>query len=219
MSLDYEAVVFDMDGVIFDSERVAYECWIKLAKKYGFEEISVPYYKCIGTTGARTREIMMEAYGPDFPYEKFKDEVGRIFKEEYGGGRLPVKVGVKEIFEFLKGEKKKIALASSTKTEILTVELKEAGLYDYFDEIVGGDMIKNSKPHPEIFLLACKKLGVDPKKAVAIEDSYNGIKSAFSGGLMPIMVPDMLPANDEMKELAVAVLDSLIEVKSFLKTD
>ena len=89
------------------------------------------------------------------------------------------------------------------------------GIYHDASEIITGDMVTHSKPHPEIFLLACEKIGVKPENAYAIEDSYNGIRSANAGGLRPIMVPDLRPADDEMKELAEVVLKSLDEVVKY----
>ncbi len=216
---DFEAVIFDMDGVIFDSERATMECWLELAEKYGIENMEEPYLACTGTTNQRTREIMMEAFGDDFPYDVYAKEASQMYHSKYDGGRLPMKSGVHDLLDFLKYEDKKISLASSTRRETVVNQLRDAGILDYFDEIITGDMVTKSKPDPEIFLLACEKTGVDPSKAYAIEDSYNGIRSAHSGGLRPIMVPDLLPANDEMRELSETVLDRLDDVIGYLRGD
>ena len=208
-----------MDGVIFDSERATMNCWLELADKYGIKDIEKPYYACTGVTEQRTREIMLEAYGEDFPYDEYAREASKMYHDKYDGGRLPMKSGVFELLDFLKKENKKIALASSTRRQTVVNQLRDAGILDYFDEIVTGDMVTKSKPDPEIFLLACEKIGVEPADAFAIEDSYNGIRSANRGGLRPIMVPDLLPANDEMKELSEAVLESLLDVKSYMSCD
>lgn len=93
-----------------------------------------------------------------------------------------------------------VGLASSTAHDIVVQELTDAGLVDYFQAITGGDQISHSKPDPEIYLKACEKLGIDPKEAYAVEDSYNGIRSAFSAGMKPLMVPDLLPPTGEMEE-------------------
>ncbi len=212
----YDAVVFDMDGVIFDSERATMDCWLELAKKYNIENLEETFLACTGTTHQRTKEIMLEAYGEDFPYDTFSKEASVMFHEKYDGGKLPMKSGVRELLEYLRKSGKKIALASSTRKQTVINELSDAGIIDYFDEIITGDMVSHSKPHPEIFLLACEKIGVNPENAYAIEDSYNGIRSAGAGGLRPIMVPDLLPANDEMKQIAETILESLDEVISYL---
>ena len=131
-----KAVVFDMDGVIFDSERATINCWKKKKKKYDIKNIEKPYLACTGTTDKRTREIMIEAYGDDFPYDEYAKEASKMYHERYDGGRLPVKIGVYEILEFLKLNNKKIALASSTKRQKVINQLRDAGILDYFDDEV-----------------------------------------------------------------------------------
>lgn len=214
---DFDAVVFDMDGVIFDSERATMLCWLELADRYGIKDMEKPYLACTGTNAAMTRQIMLDAYGEDFPYDEYAHEASRMYHERYDGGRLPMKSGVVEILEYLKNSGKKIALASSTKKQKVISQLQDAGILNYFDEIVTGDMVEKSKPEPDIFLLASEKIGVSPERAYAIEDSYNGIRSAYRGGLRPIMVPDLLPADQEMNELAEAVIDNLENVVLYLK--
>ncbi len=217
MGKDFDAVVFDMDGVIFDSERATMQCWLSLADKYGIKNIEKPYLACTGTTVQKTKQIMLEAYGDDFPYDEYAKEASRMYHEKYDGGRLPMKSGVVEILDFLKSNGKKIALASSTRKETVINQLRDAKILDYFDEVITGDMVTKSKPEPDIFLLACEKIGVEPNRAYAIEDSYNGIRAAFRGGLRPIMVPDLLPANREMREMAEAVIDNLDNVVLYLR--
>lgn len=212
----FDAVVFDMDGVIFDSERAVMDCWTKIAEKYNIPNIEEPYNACIGTTKERTKEIMLEAYGTDFPYDEYAAEASRMFHEKYDNGNLPMKDGVVELLTFLKDKGKKIAIGSSTRKEIVVKELEWAGILEYFDVCIGGDMVKRSKPAPDIFLKACKELRIKPERAYVIEDSYNGIRAAKKGKLRPIMVPDLLPPNDEMKKLSVFICENLLKVKEFL---
>lgn len=214
--MNYEAVVFDMDGVIFDSERAVMNCWLELAQKYDIKDIEKPYFACVGTTMTRTREIMLETYGEDFPYDEYARESSLMYHEKYDGGKLPMKPGVMELLSYLKEKGKKIALASSTRRETVTNQLRWAGIIDYFDVIICGDMVARSKPAPDIFLRACQELGVSPENTYAIEDSYNGIRAAHAGQLRPIMVPDLLEANDEMRGMAECVCDNLNEVIGYL---
>ncbi len=213
---DFEAVIFDMDGVIFDSEKAVMDCWIELSVKYGFADVTKPYLACTGTNAAKTKEIMLDAYGADFPYDKYAKEASDMYHERYDGGRLPMKSGVLGILKALKNSGKKIALASSTRKETVVNQLRDAGILEYFDEVVTGDMVTRSKPEPDIFLLACKKVGTSPSKAYAIEDSYNGIRAAYKGGLRPIMVPDLLPADEEMRDLAETVQTDLLSALDYL---
>ena len=206
-----------MDGVIFDSERAAMRCWLELADKYGIKDMEATFLECTGTTNARTREILIGTYGESFPCDRFAREASEMFHERYDGGRLPMKPGVTGLLDFLKAERKKIGLASSTRRWTVTEQLGAAGILRYFDAVVCGDMVERSKPAPDIYLKACELLETAPGRAYAIEDSYNGIRSARAAGLMPLMVPDLLPPDDEMLRLAAAVPDSLAAVEDYLK--
>lgn len=213
-------VIFDMDGVIFDSERAILECWLVLADKYGLKDLEEVFKKCIGTNDAQTAEIVESAYAPEFGegiYDKFRKESSEIFHKKYDGVGLPIKPGVKELLDYLKDNNVPIGLASSTKKATVERELTEAGLIDYFDKIIGGDAVKISKPNPEIYLLACEAMGTEPEKAIAIEDSYNGVRAAKAAGMQCIMVPDIIPADEEMRELADQICGDLLEVKETLE--
>lgn len=212
----YNAVVFDMDGVIFDSERAVMQCWKEVASRHNIPDIEKAILACTGTTMVRTREIMLDLYGADFPYDEYARESSAIFHSRYDGGRLPMKPGVKELLTFLKERGKKIALASSTRQQVVTDELRDAGIIEYFDRIICGDMVSRSKPAPDIFLKACEELNVSPSDSYTIEDSYNGIRAAHAGGLHPIMVPDLLPADEEMQSLAEIILPNLTSVIEYL---
>lgn len=212
----YKAVVFDMDGVIFDSERAVMQCWKEVASRHNIPDIEKAILACTGTTMVRTREIMLNLYGADFPYDEYARESSAIFHSRYDGGRLPMKPGVKELLTFLKEHDKKIALASSTRQQVVTDELRDAGIIEYFDRIICGDMVSRSKPAPDIFLKACEELNISPSDSYTIEDSYNGIRAAHAGGLHPIMVPDLLPADEEMQSLAEIVLPSLTSIMEYL---
>ena len=212
----YKAVVFDMYGVIFDSERAIMQCWKEVASRHNIPDIEKAILACTGTTMVRTREIMLNLYGADFPYDEYARESSAIFHSRYDGGRLPMKQGVKELLTFLKERGKKIALASSTRQQVVTDELRDAGIIEYFDRIICGDMVSRSKPAPDIFLKACEELNISPSDSYAIEDSYNGIRAAHAGGLHPIMVPDLLPADEEMQSLAEIVLPNLTSIMEYL---
>lgn len=210
---DCKAVVFDMDGVIFDSERLVLLCWEKVAERHHIEGITEVMTACIGTTKVRTEEIVSDHYGEDFPYDAFSKEASALFHEIADRDGLPVKRGVRELLDYLHEQEIPLAVASSTRLEVVSQELKQAGLYEYFQIVMGGDQLRRSKPEPDIYLMACDKLGTKPAQAYAIEDSYNGIRSAYSAGMKPIMVPDILPPTEEMRVKSVAVLDDLLQVR------
>lgn len=211
------AVIFDMDGIIFDSERLVLDCWERIGEKYGIPDIGEVFMRCIGTNRVRTRQIVDEHYGKTFPYEKFSAESSALFHEMTEKEGLPIKAGVREILTYLREEKIPLGLASSTRIAVVTQELKDAGLYEYFQTVVGGDLLENSKPAPDIYLMTCERMGVLPEKTYAIEDSYNGIRSAYSAGLHSVMVPDMLPATEEMRNLSEAVFKDLFMAKEYFE--
>lgn len=213
----YNAVIFDMDGVIFDSEKKVVECWQEIAAKYRIKDIETACRECLGLNREATKTIFLERYGKDFPYDAYKNEMSALFHERYKDGRLPMKPGVEELLQYLKEQKKGIALASSTRSDIVTRELSDAGILSYFDVVIGGDVVKRSKPEPDIFLRACEELRTEPGDAYGIEDSYNGIRALSAAGIRAIMVPDMVQASEEMKELSEIVLPNLWSVQDYLK--
>ncbi len=217
MNTQIQAVLFDMDGVIFDSEIKVIECWKDIAEKYGFADIETPCYEALGTTREKTKEIMLEHYGADFPYDEYKNEMSALFHERYGEGRLPKKKGVEELLQFLHMHNLKVALASSTRREVVTQELRDGGLIDYFDAVICGDMVARSKPEPDIFLKACEVLGVAPEHAVGIEDSFNGVHALAAAGITAVMVPDLKQPTEEIRALATVVLPDLTAVKAYLE--
>lgn len=214
--MDFDAVLFDMDGVIFDSEIKVVECWKVVAEKYGICDIESQCHACLGTTREMSRAIMLEHYGADFPYDTYKKEMSDLFHSRYGGGRLPKKPGAVELLEFLQLHHKKVALASSTRREIVEQELVDGGLRPYFDAVICGDMVQRSKPEPDIFLKACEALGVEPVRAFGVEDSYNGIRALAAAHVPAIMVPDLKAPTEEMRQLAAVILPDLFAVKEYL---
>ena len=214
--MKYKAVIFDMDGVIFDSERLVLEGWQEIAAKYGIKGMEEVLPRWLGVNAQATREIFREYYGQDFPYDEYKKEASALFHSRYGNGKLPLKPGVKELLSYLKENGYLVGLASSTRQAIVEQEIRDAGLMPYFDNLVCGDMLKRSKPEPDIYLKACENLDVEPRMAVAVEDSYNGIRSAKRAGMVPVMVPDMVQPDEEMRSLAHKICKDLFEVKNWI---
>lgn len=216
--MQYQAVVFDMDGVIFDTERLVIEFWKEVAKKHNIPNIEHTCIQCLGTNRVHTREIFLENYGADFPFDPYRAEVTELFNTHYKGVPLPTKPGVRELLSYLQEQDIKVGLASSTAQHLVRDEIGTAGLLPYFQTLVCGDMVEHSKPAPDIFLKACEILNADPTKSIAIEDSFNGIRSAHCAGMTPIMVPDQVQPTDEIRTLAFHVMPSLLDVLNWLKT-
>lgn len=209
-------VVFDMDGVLFDTERLSMESWLALSAQYGIRDMETFYPRCIGLNNTDTRALVREYYGADFPYEEFSRAASLLFRERVKQNGLPVKEGARELLTFLKEQNWKIGLASSTRRQSVQSHLEETGLADYFSVVVGGDMVEHSKPRPDIYLLACAALNASPCECYAIEDSPNGIRSAHRAGMKPLMVPDLAAPDEEMRRLSHEIFQNLREVQSYL---
>ena len=211
-----KTVVFDMDGVLFDTERLCMDSWVQVAKQWGIHDMEEVFPLCIGLNANDTKALVMNHYGQDFAFDAYRKEASQWFWDYVEEKGLPVKTGVREILTFLQEAGYKIGLASSTKYESVIHHLETTGIREYFSVIVTGNMVEHSKPQPDIYLLACEKLGVTPEEAYAIEDSPNGIRAAHRAGMKPVMVPDMIKPDEEMKELSYQIFENLIEVKDFL---
>ena len=200
-------IVFDMDGVIFDTEALCQKAWRMVGEERGISiaEIDELLKLCIGSNQQHMTEVLREKLGEDF----------QLLANEH----LPLKKGAEELLKWLKEQKAAIGLASSTASPIVKKYLEKAGLTEYFQIIIGGDQVIHSKPDGEIYQKACAALGTDPSQTYGVEDSYNGVRSASNAGLKTIMVPDLLPPTEEMRERACTVQPDLLAVKEYLRKE
>ena len=217
MASGIDTVIFDMDGVIFDSEILVLQAWKEVAERHGIAGVEAACHECLGTNSVVSKGVFLKHYGEDFPYEEYKAEMAEVFFSHASGGKLAKKPGVEELLKYLKMRGFKIGLASSTREVLVRSEISDGGLLGYFDQIVGGDMVERSKPEPDIFLEACRRLGTRPENCYVIEYSHNGIRAAYAAGMHPIMVPDLMEVTEEMKSLAEEILGSLCAVQEFLQ--
>lgn len=215
LSEKIKAIIFDMDGVILDSETISDITWKKAAEEKGLSVNDEILNACRGTNKNDTMIILKKYYGSDFDSEAFLERTSELFHmiEEKDG--IPLMPYAKEILEYLK-PRYRLALASSTRGPTVERQLKTAGVIDYFETRTTGEMVIHSKPDPEIYLMACKSIGVEPAECAAIEDSLNGIKSAFAAGLNPVMVVDKIKPTEEIRKMCLEVFDSLEDLKSVL---
>lgn len=201
-----KAVIFDMDGLIFDTEKVFMQQLAVAMKERGYELSRDIYIQTLGLAGSKLESIMYEHYGADYPFNECghaaQNQVVMI-AETVG---LDVKPQIRELLEKLNKEGVACAVASSTKSEYVKKYLEHAGLIKYFDEIVGGEMVKYSKPEPDIFLMACEKLNKAPGEALVLEDSENGVRAAFAAGIPVICVPDLKEPSKGVMKMAAAVV-------------
>lgn len=216
MDKEIKAVVFDMDGVLIDSERISNIAWCQAGAEYKLDDIEGTVLDCTGSSRSDQWIYLRKKYGHDFPAEEFRERCSEISRQYIAEHGMPLLPYAREILEYLKEKRIPIALASSTRKVIVHQELKNIGLFDFFDTIVCGDEVEHSKPLPDIYLKACSQLGLEPEVCVAVEDSPNGIKSAKDAGMMPVMVPDQIQPTEEIKGMLFRLFESLEDLKTIV---
>ena len=209
-------VIFDMDGLMFDTERMWATFW-----EPALAALGLPYKEGLaeaerGTAGETSRKIVRSFYGENCDANAVIDSLHRVADEEFKKP-VPKKPGLDELLAWLDANRIPMAVASSSRVHVIQGNLGNWGLTHYFKALVSGQQVKRSKPDPEIFLLAAEQLGVDPKHCLVLEDSYNGVRAGAAGGFVTVMVPDLLPADDEMRRLYTAECRDLHEVLDGLK--
>ncbi len=213
----FQAVVFDMDGLMFDTERMIQRSWDVVGVQMGFGKMGKDIYHTLGLNNAQREQYFKDTYGEDFPYLEFREnyraEVHRVTMER----GTPVKKGLYELLEVLREKGLRLAVATSSSYESAKRLLEEAKVFAYFHAVVTGNMVERSKPAPDIYLKACEALGVSPEYALALEDSYNGIRSAHAAGMKVIMVPDLLTDSSCVDALLYGKVESLADVAEFLQ--
>lgn len=210
-------IIFDMDGVLFDTERISNECWKEVGMAMGLGDLEEGVKGCVGLNRNDAQILMSSLYGADFPFDEFRTTVHALMKQRLLEEGVPVKEGVVEILDYLTENGYIVGMASSTSRKSVMGHLEQTGLTHYFRAIVTGDMVEHSKPMPDIYLKACEELGVSPVNAIAIEDSPNGIRAAYRAGMKPIMVPDLIEPTPEIEALLYGKFYSLSDVEDYLK--
>lgn len=214
-----KAVVFDMDGVIFDSEKLYRKHWMITGEEYGIPkpEMEDLCNRIAGSTKERNEKLIKSRFGQDFDYDTFRGKTMARMDEDILQNGVELKSGVQELFCYLKEQGIKIGLATSTQQERAEPNLRNAGILEEFDYIMYGGIVENGKPAPDIYLAACEGLGVSPSDAMGVEDSINGIKSSAAAGLYTIMVIDLIKPTEEIRLLADQIYNSLFEIIDFLQ--
>jgi len=211
-----KAVIFDMDGLMFDTERMWHTFWAPAMEPFGLKPTQEFAYAMMGTTGEVGQKVMRSFYGEDIDAPAIAKEFYRIAEEEFQKP-VPEKEGLQELVKLLNEMNIPMAVASSSSEQMILRNLRNAGIAEYFTAIIGGTRVKRGKPNPDIFLLAASELEVAPADALVLEDSYNGVRAGAAGGFYTVMIPDVLPATPEMEQLADKILPSLSEVARLLR--
>jgi len=202
-------IIFDMDGVLIDSERQSNEGWLWAAGQLG---VNMPMWLIDSFKGAPAElccKFFDDYYKGVIDYWEAKElRTQHVYKIRETEG-IPVKKGVKDIFEYIRNNGLKCAVATSTRRESAEKTLHEIGVWDYLDAVVYGDEVERGKPEPDIFLRAAKAIGVNPSEAVVVEDSINGIKAGYAAGMRVVHIPDTIAIDDDIRKLTYMVCDDL----------
>ena len=204
-----KGAIFDMDGLLFDSEAIFQSVWQERAKELG-RTLDADFVRRIsGSSGAETRAVVREYYGVEDPAAFILDVNERVHKieETY----LPMKEGCEEILKGLKDAGYRLAVASASSMAMIERNLAFNGITEYFDEVVSTAQVARGKPEPDVFLYAAKRIGLPPEECYVFEDSMNGIRAGYAAGMRPVMIPDQVQPTEEIRKMCWGIFKNLSE--------
>lgn len=201
--------IFDMDGLMIDTEKLYLRFWILAAKDFGYDMKPEHVYAIRSMARKFSIPKIKSFLGEDCPTEEIRAHRTELMNQYIKENGLEVKKGLFTLLDYLRDTGRKMAVATATPRERTLSYLESIGARDYFSAVICGDMITNGKPAPDIYLTAARELGLPPQECAAFEDSPNGIRSAHDAGCHAVMIPDMTQPDEEIMPLLSAVYDSL----------
>lgn len=212
-----DTVVFDMDGLMFDTERLWMEAFDYGGRKMGLGPMGYMVIRTLGMNEQMWQKVFTDEFGDSFSRDELMKYSREYLNEFYSKNRTPVKKGLYNLLDVLEELGYNLAVASSSPLEDVKTRLRDAGIEDRFSVVVTGDMVERSKPEPEIYLMACRLLDRRPELCYALEDSPGGIISAHAAGLRALLVPDLWQPTREYSDIYYRMFTDLDEVASFFK--
>lgn len=210
-----ELVIFDMDGLILDTESLYLKYGLEIFNDLGYEITEKIFLGTVGLNDESTNAYYSEFFGRNFNYKSISKKIDERLLETSRNKMIEVKKGFFELIDYLEKNNVKRVVATSSDRKKAEFMLKNADLINKFDFLICGDEVTNGKPDPEIFLKAAEKLNVEPKNTMVLEDSYNGLRAAKSAGMIPVMIPDLLEINNEIEKIiykSVHNLENVVEI-------
>ncbi|HEX2986262.1 MAG TPA: HAD family phosphatase [Caproiciproducens sp.] len=211
------AIVFDMDGVLFDTERMTAEIWKQVCSENHLTDVTRYARDYAGLNAIQIKKYFAEKFGADFPYDSFMHTVRERAAQKVEREGVPMKPGLIELLSYLKSNRYKIAAATSTSRATVMKYFDNAKITPYFDKIICGDMVEKSKPDPDIYLKAANALGVRPADCIGVEDSHNGVLSAFRAGMRTVMIPDTMEPTLQIRGMLFACVPTLSAIIPLLE--
>ena len=204
--IQFTGAIFDQDGLLFDTEKIYQRAWLDMAKEFGLEmDVSFPQQFC-GKPQSLIAKIVEAVYPGIDISEYCRKSVERAWRIQLDG-TPEEKPGLREMLEFCRANGIRTAVASSSTAKVVEHNLQSAGIRGFFDAIVCGEEVENGKPAPDIFLLAARKIGLDPRKCCVFEDAISGITGAYRAGCRAVMIPDMVAPSPEIEGKCVVYSD------------
>ena len=212
-----QGAIFDMDGLLLDTERIYQDGWNQCAKNYVDQVNPEVAFACAGSSGEQIQKILQKYY-PGIDGKALNKDVIQYYQEQVLKD-LQLKKGVIEILDYFKSKEMKMAVASSSLEEIIRSNLEKVGIFDYFDVIVSGQHVKRNKPYPDIFLEAINQLNLKAESCYVFEDSINGVSAGLKAGCKTIMIPDSQFPKKEFFENCYGIFPSLIQAMEQIQKD
>ena len=211
------AIIFDMDGLMLDTERLALKAWQLAGADFGFPISEDIFITMLGRNRGDSDRILVEVFGSDFPVDAVRKRRRAYVDGWIDEGKLSIKSGLLELLDFLDKVSMPKAVATSTSYERAIHKLSLTNLLEHFPIVIAGDQVQKGKPAPDIFLAASVQLGVLPKHCLVLEDSDAGIQAAYNAGTIPVMIPDMKPPSEESLAFAYRIFGGLEEFHNYLR--
>lgn len=213
-----KAIIFDMDGLMIDSERVTFECYQERLKDMNLTMDEEFYKTLLGKPIKGIYQRFYDVYGNDFPIENVIQDVHQLMAERFETEGVPVKKGLVKLLHYLKDNNYKTIVATSSNRDRVDKILAQAKITEFFDDSICGDEVTKGKPNPEVFLKSCQKLGVNVDEAIVLEDSEAGIQASYDANIKVICIPDMKHPEKQYEEKTFKILKDLTEVTAYLKS-
>jgi beta-phosphoglucomutase-like phosphatase (HAD superfamily) len=216
LQMNVQAVIFDMDGLMLDTEPLYKSAWQRASAELGYELDDATHARLVGRPTADCEVALVDQFGAAFRLDDFRARWPTLWKTAATGGGIRTKPGLFELLTLLAKSALPVAVATSSNADDTTFSLGEAGLLERFAVVVTGDQVARGKPAPDIYLKAARQLRVDPTRCVALEDSEAGVLAATGAGMTTLLIPDSTPPSDVAAQAAFRVLPSLIEARQVM---